>query len=63
MLVIGGAGLIGSHTVDGLLKEDVAEILICDNYTRAVENLSLEDSRVRLPPWEVYCTEMSSTLR
>ena len=28
LLVIGGAGLIGSHTVDELIKEDVAEIRI-----------------------------------
>ena len=28
LLLIGGAGLIGSHTVDELLKEDVAEIRI-----------------------------------
>ena len=31
LLVIGGAGLIGSHTVDELIKEDVAEIRIFDN--------------------------------
>jgi len=28
LLVIGGAGLIGSHAVDELVKEDVAEIKI-----------------------------------
>ena len=33
-LIIGGAGLIGSHTVDYLLKEDVKEIRIFDNFTR-----------------------------
>ena len=27
-LVIGGAGLIGSHTVDALLKEKVEEIIV-----------------------------------
>ena len=30
-VVIGGAGLIGSHTVDHLIKEDVKEIIIYDN--------------------------------
>ncbi len=53
VLVIGGAGLIGSHTVDQLLKEDVAEILIYDNFTRGrLENLlnALKDPRVRLFP-------------
>jgi UDP-glucose 4-epimerase len=50
-VVIGGAGLIGSHTVDLLLKEDVAEIVIYDNFARGSRgNLSeaLKDSRVRI---------------
>jgi UDP-glucose 4-epimerase len=39
--VIGGAGLIGSHTVDMLLEEDVAEVLIYDNFARGqLANLS-----------------------
>jgi UDP-glucose 4-epimerase len=52
-LLIGGAGLIGSHTVDELLKEDVAEIRIFDNFTRGrEENLSeaLKDKRVNIFP-------------
>lgn len=51
LLVIGGAGLIGSHTVDKLIKEDVAEILVYDNFARGVqENLAdaLKDPRVRI---------------
>ena len=41
IVVIGGAGLIGSHTVDLLIKEDVKEILIYDNFLRGnVENLN-----------------------
>jgi len=36
-LVIGGAGLIGSHTVDTLLGEDVAEVRVFDNFTRGTE--------------------------
>ena len=50
-LVIGGAGLIGSHTVDKLLQEDVAEIRIFDNFTRGrEENLrnALQDPRVNV---------------
>lgn len=50
-LVIGGAGLIGSHTVDALLREDVAEIRIYDNFSRgSMENLStaLKDPRVKI---------------
>lgn len=50
-VVIGGAGLIGSHTVDELVKEDVGEIIIFDNFTRGREsNLTgaLQDPRVRV---------------
>lgn len=50
-LVIGGAGFIGSHTVDELLKEDIAEIRIYDNFTRGTkENLqeALKDPRVNI---------------
>lgn len=51
LLVIGGAGLIGSHTVDQLLSEDVAEVIIYDNFVRGrYENLggALRDTRVRI---------------
>lgn len=53
LLLIGGAGLIGSHTVDELLHEDVAEIRIFDNFTRgSEENLAeaLKDPRVNIFP-------------
>ena len=51
LVVIGGAGLIGSHTVDLLCKEDVREIVVYDNFFRGrTENLSesLKDSRVKI---------------
>jgi len=51
LVVIGGAGLIGSHTVDRLVGEDVREILIYDNFVRGrSENLAkaLKDPRVRI---------------
>jgi len=51
ILVIGGAGLIGSHCVDQLVKEDAREIVIYDNFVRGtVENLAgaLKDPRVRI---------------
>ena len=51
LVVIGGAGLIGSHTVDHLIKEDVKEVLIYDNFVRGrVENLTnaLKDPRVKI---------------
>ncbi|MDP7423260.1 MAG: NAD-dependent epimerase/dehydratase family protein [bacterium] len=50
-LVIGGAGLIGSHAVDALMEEDVGEIVIYDNFTRGSrENLAeaLRDRRVKI---------------
>ena len=50
-LVIGGAGLIGSHTVDQLLREDIEEIRIYDNFSRGTrENLekALRDPRVNI---------------
>lgn len=50
-VVIGGAGLIGSHTVDRLLKEDVGEIVIYDNFVRGtLENLAgaVRDPRVKI---------------
>jgi UDP-glucose 4-epimerase len=53
LLVIGGAGLIGSHTVDALLGEDVAEIRIYDNFSRgSMENIqdALRDPRVNIFP-------------
>ncbi|CAN5172924.1 NAD-dependent epimerase/dehydratase family protein [soil metagenome] len=51
VVVIGGAGLIGSHTVDQLIKEDVGQILIYDNFVRGTHhNLSvaLRDPRVKV---------------
>jgi UDP-glucose 4-epimerase len=51
VVMVGGAGLIGSHTVDRLLVEDVSEVLIYDNFVRGRRgNLTdaLKDSRVRI---------------
>jgi UDP-glucose 4-epimerase len=51
LVIIGGAGLIGSHTVDKLIKEDVREIVIYDNMVRgSLENLNqaLKDPRVKI---------------
>lgn len=51
LVVIGGAGLIGSHTIDRLLREDVREVVIYDNFVRGrTENLAdaLRDPRVRI---------------
>jgi UDP-glucose 4-epimerase len=50
-LVIGGAGFIGSHVVEELIKTDVAEVIVFDNFSRGTrENLAeaLRDPRVRI---------------
>lgn len=51
VVVVGGAGLIGSHTVDQLLSEPVSQIVVYDNFVRGrVENLTnaLKDPRVKI---------------
>ena len=51
ILVVGGAGLIGSHLVDRLIKGNAKEIWIFDNFVRgSLENLAVsrEDSRVKI---------------
>lgn len=51
LVVIGGAGLIGSHTVDLLAKEDVAQVVIYDNMVRgSAKNIeaALKDPRVKI---------------
>lgn len=51
LVVIGGAGLIGSHTVDHLLRHDVREVVVYDNFVRGrIENLAgaLRDPRVKV---------------
>ena len=51
ILVIGGAGLIGSHVVEELLGEDVKEVVVYDNFCRGTTgNLeqSLRDPRCRI---------------
>jgi len=51
LLLIGGAGLIGSHAADELLKEDIKELVIYDNFCRgSEENMenALKDKRCRI---------------
>ena len=50
-LVVGGAGFIGSHVVDQLLQQDVASVVIYDNFSRGrADNLerALQDPRCRI---------------
>ncbi len=51
ILVVGGAGFVGSHIVDQLLAEPVAEIIVLDNFVRGSrENLraASRDRRLRI---------------
>jgi len=52
ILVIGGAGFIGSHTVDLLIKEKPKKIIIYDNFSRgSLENLR---SSLKSPLVEIF---------
>lgn len=51
VLVVGGAGLIGSHVVEELCRHDVAGVTVYDNFcrgTRANLATALRDPRVRV---------------
>lgn len=53
ILVIGGAGFIGSFVVSELLKEDIAEVVVYDNFARGKREYleeSLKDKRCRIFP-------------
>jgi UDP-glucose 4-epimerase len=53
ILVIGGAGFIGSFVVSELLKENVAEVIVYDNFARGKKDYlteSLKDPRCKLFP-------------
>lgn len=67
IMVIGGAGFVGSHLVDQLLKEDPSEVVVYDNFvrgTRANLQEAVHDSRVRVVEASVtdkdtLCREMN----
>lgn len=53
ILVIGGAGFIGSFVVSELLKENVSEVIVYDNFARGKREYlteSLKDPRCKLFP-------------
>ena len=61
ILVIGGAGFVGSHIVDQLLAEPVREIVVLDNLVRGTRNNlagALEDDRVTLVEGSVEDLEL-----
>lgn len=60
-IVIGGAGFVGSHIVDQLLREQVREIVVLDNFVRGTRaNLAdaLTDPRVRLIEGSITSAEL-----
>lgn len=65
VLVIGGAGFVGSHIVDQLLEEPVAKVTVLDNFVRGTrENLAAaaEDERVRIVDGSVLDRELLGEL-
>jgi UDP-glucose 4-epimerase len=61
ILVIGGAGFVGSHIVDQLLAEPVREIVVLDNLVRGTRNNlagALQDERVTLVEGTVEDVEL-----
>jgi nucleoside-diphosphate-sugar epimerase len=65
VLVIGGAGFVGSHIVDQLLDEPVREIVVLDNFvrgTRANLEAACRDDRVRVVDGSVTDTELLAEL-
>lgn len=60
ILVTGGCGLVGSTTIDQLLREDVAKIVIYDNLVRgSLNNVAeiLNDKRVELVKGDIRDVE------
>src|SRR5262249_26072338 len=54
LLVVGGAGLIGSHVVDALLRHDVKEVVVYDDFSRvSLEHLH---QALRVPPVRISPT-------
>jgi UDP-glucose 4-epimerase len=61
VLITGGAGLIGSHIADLLVREDVAEIRIVDNFVRGrMENLAtaMPSGKVRVIEGDIRDTRL-----
>lgn len=61
LLVIGGAGFVGSHVVDQLTQESVREIVVLDNFvrgTRANLRQATQDDRVRVVEGSITNVEL-----
>lgn len=59
ILVIGGAGFVGSHIVDQLLREPVAQVVVLDNFVRGTRaNLEAASPDRRLEVVEGSITDL-----
>ena len=61
LMVIGGAGLVGSHLVDQLTREPVSEIIVYDNFMRGMRQ-NLEEA-TRSPKVQVVEASMTDRER
>jgi UDP-glucose 4-epimerase len=65
ILVIGGAGFVGSHIVDQLLEEPVREVVVLDDFVRGTrQNLSAaaSDARVSIVEGSILDTDVLAEL-
>lgn len=59
LLVTGGAGFIGSHLVDRVIKEDPRKVVVVDNFFLGAER-NLDDARTTFPELEVLRLDASN---
>ncbi|HWI16416.1 MAG TPA: NAD-dependent epimerase/dehydratase family protein [Vicinamibacterales bacterium] len=64
IMLIGGAGLVGSHITDQLCREDVAEIIVFDNFVRGTQgNLANASKHPKVRIVEASITDRAALAR